>query len=139
MTSLLDYLKISVVRHPHPVEKIPDWVLDDMVLPAMDPEWVWFATDGPTIKAVLIASPCHGLVQLQRLVVAPGSHLSVVKELFHSASKDVRERGYKLFIVYADPLREEEARLLALARTFGAIESSRPHVVAVGPIPEEAS
>lgn len=136
MSNLLAYLQGSTVRHPVVLEPIPDWVMDGGQFPSLDPEWAWFAVGGGRIEGVLIASPCHGLVQLHRLVVAPGSPMSVARALLTTGLKEVRKRGYKHFLVYANPLRAEEARLLALARSVGAVEAPNPHVLALGPLPE---
>lgn len=138
MSNLLKYLQVDTVRHPIPFEPLPEWALEGKQFPMLDCQWVWLATSGMDIHAVLVASPCHGLVQLHRLVVAPGAPLASVRTVINTAAKELKGRGFKHFMVFANPLRTEENKLLAIARMLGAVESSDPHVLSLGPIPEVA-
>lgn len=114
------------VRMLHPGEKIPL----DVGLPNPDPDWTWVLLHNGVIEAALLACPCHGIVQMVRLVSkAPPRLLS---RLLRQVVRDCRLRGYAGYIVWLDQSRKEEQGLLRILRRGGAIVAPGLHICVGG-------
>jgi hypothetical protein len=102
---------------------------------AIDPEWAWIVESGGEIKAVLLASPCHGAAFVARISVAEGMLVLTAGKLLRRFLADCRKRGIKGIITILDRSIETEARLLRILQRIQGKEFDNMTVVAA-PVPE---
>lgn len=88
----------------------------------LDRNWTWVQTENGDIKAVLLACPCHGMVQIVRLVG------TVSPRLLRAFIRDCHAAGYSGVIAWLDPNDETGARILRVFKEAGAIVDDRLHL-----------
>lgn len=112
------------VRLLHPGECIPL----DVGFKQLDHNWAWVNVVNGEIVSAVLACPCHGMVQIVRLV-SDGKHslVSLLREVIRECSR----RGFKGYIVWLDPERNEEQQLMRIfERAEAVVTESRLHAVA---------
>lgn len=139
MSAILEMLVAAHCRQMREEENLPaDLNLGLDQIGKLDPNWVWVVDEGGEITGALIASPCHGIVALWRIVSRPGSSPVNVRKVLRKFFVDIRERGYLGCIVFLDPLNETEAKLARFAKRVGGKTVGGLHMVWAGKIPKEA-
>lgn len=97
----------------------------------LDPDWVWVNLVNGEIVAAVLACPCHGMVEIVRLV-AIRQHSLV--PLLRQVVRDCHRRGFAGYIVWLDPERAGEQKLMRILERAGAVVTGeRLHAVA-GPL-----
>lgn len=92
----------------------------------LDPDWAWVAVVDSTVRAALLAAPCHGVVMVVRLVVEPGYGWALPR-LLRAFIRDAVRRGYAGYVCSLDKERKEEAKILkALKRAGKVVEWPMP-------------
>lgn len=85
-----------------------------------DPDWTWVQIENGVMTAALLACPCHGMVQLVRLVGTASTRL------LRQCVRNCSDRGYAGFIVWLDPSVPACSKLLRiLKRAKATVVESR--------------
>jgi hypothetical protein len=99
---------------------------------ATDPQWIWVVEREGKIVASLIAAPAHIVVILLRLLAAPEAHPFDVRALLLCAIAEMKERGYKGFMTWADPTRPTEKALIDLVIANDGVQLPNVQVACAG-------
>lgn len=111
LAQYVDYLTETSVRLLKSGERVPL----EIGFANPDPDWTWIQMENGVMTAVLLACPCHGLVQLVRLVGR------ATPRLLRQCVRNCGDRGYSGFIVWLDEGVQSEARLLKILQRAGAV------------------
>lgn len=124
------------VRQMRPGESLPpSFELGFDQLGKLDPEWVWIADRLGTPVGCLVASPCHGVAIVWRLVSQDGRCLW---RLLHSFNRSLHGRGYVGYMTMLDPEIPMQVRLQRLiTRSGGRVADGRYLVIAAPVIARE--
>ena len=92
-------------------DTLPDDLETGMEKFIIDPEWAWIVKDGDRIDGFLAACPCHGTVNVIRLVMRKRCRFGALPALLRKFRDDCAERGYLGMFAFLDSERAEENRL----------------------------
>lgn len=82
------------------------------------PEWIWVAERDGKAVAALVAAPAHVVVILIHLVSEDAEPMDV-RALLVQVMKDIKERGYRGYITWVDPLAARDKALMHIIEAAG--------------------
>jgi hypothetical protein len=99
------------IRNMRPGEVLPEkFEVGFDQLGRLDHNWVWIAERRGQIEGCIVASPCHGVALIWRLVSFAGS--AGMLPLCRRFMKDCKARGIRGYLTLVDPEVKTQARLM---------------------------
>jgi hypothetical protein len=111
LAQFVDCLTETSVRLLKPGEHVPL----DIGFTNPDPDWTWVQLENGEMTAALLACPCHGMVQLVRLIGRASTRL------LRQCIRNCNDRGHSGFMVWLDENVPSEKRLLRILTRAGAV------------------
>jgi len=124
------------VRHLILNEALPDGLRTGYEKGACDPSWIWLAESNGAAVGILVTAPAHVLVILMRMVILDGAPTITAYKLLAQGFREMKERGYKGYVMWVNPTQEREQRILRLVAAAGGGQSDVPQILCYGKIEE---
>lgn len=101
-------------------------------------DFVWIAEQDGKVIAVLLASPCHGLIFFVRISAEKDAPSMAVPLLFRRCVQDCTKRGFTGYFTYVDPARTAERNFIPICRKAGGLQITSLQVGLVGELEQAA-
>lgn len=94
--------------------------------------FVWVAERDGHCIGILLAAPCHGLVFVVRVCVAPHAPSMTARTLLRAMMADCKVMGFIGYFSFIDPAKPKEAALMSICCRSGGTQIPISHVAVVG-------
>lgn len=124
MSDAAQQIVMSVLRGEHPLkirylashETLPaDFEAGFDQLGQLDPSWVWIAERRGRMIGCIVASPCHGVALIWRVVSKDGCLLPMLRQFM----RDCKTRGLRGYMTLIDEKVKEQKKLQGIIERGG--------------------
>ena len=124
------------VRNLHVDDVIPErFKIGFDLLGKLDHPWVWVVERHGEIEGVLVASPCHGMAMIYRLMC--DGPVSSLTKLLRGFLRDIRQLGFVGYMTFLDPERKVERKLMKVIKRAGGQQVGELHAIMASVLPRE--